>query len=93
MSKHLPIEWYRGCTTPDQKKDREDHIRNSTYILGLVLRILQEKYAAIDRKGFKEEDYAESGWVTLQAFRNGKLAQLDELGELFAFMEPDKGNK
>lgn len=89
--KHLPIAWYTGCRTPEEKKEREEHIRNSTFLLGLFYKILQEKYTLIERKGFKEEDYAESGWVTLQAFRNGKLAQLDELGDLFAFLNPDKG--
>jgi hypothetical protein len=90
-NKHLPIAWYKGCRTDEEKRNREEFIRNSTQICSLFLSILQDRYELVERRGFKEEDYAEAGWVTLQAFRNGKLAELNDLGELFSFLNPDKG--
>jgi hypothetical protein len=87
---NLPIEWLVGCNTPEEKKARENLVRNSTEFSKLLLTILSRKYESIDRKGLREEDYSDTSWVTLQAFRNGKLAQLTELADLFTYL---KGNK
>ena len=90
MSDKLSIAWYRDCVTPDQKKEREELVRNSVRFSELLLAILSDKYHTIEKKGFKEEDYATAGWVHLQAFRNGKLANLDEIAELFQHLTKDK---
>lgn len=90
MSNNIALPWLKGVTTPDQKKEREELIRNSVRISELLLSILADKYSMIEKKGFKEEDYSTAGWQTLQAFRNGKMAALEEIAELFQHI-PDKG--
>jgi hypothetical protein len=87
LSKQLPIEWFAGCSTPEEKKARELLVRNSTEFSKLLLFILSRKAEGIDRKGLREEDYSDTSWVTLQAFRNGKLAQLTELADLFTHIK------
>lgn len=84
--KGLPVAWYKGCATPDQKADRENLIRNSTAFAGLLLSILQDRFETVERKGYRESDYEDSNWVFLQAFRNGKLAELTDLAELFSYL-------
>jgi hypothetical protein len=89
LDRKLPLEWYTGCTTDEEKKAREILVRNSVQFSTLLMQILARKADGIERKGMNEEDYADTSWMTLQAFRNGKLAQLTELAELFKFL---KGN-
>lgn len=67
----------------EEKEARDLLVRNSTQLGVLLLGILERKYNAIERRGFREEDYASGGWENLQAFRNGKLAALDEIADLF----------
>ncbi len=86
----LAVAWFKGLKTPEEKKAREEFIRNNILFAELLLSILSDRYQMIEKKGFKEEDYAQSGWQTLQAFRNGKLAELTDIAELLNFI-PDKG--
>lgn len=85
------LEWFAGVDNPKDKAKREELIRGSSRFIELLQFILSRKYETIERKGMREEDYAENSWVTLQAFRNGKLAMLEEINQLFSNM-PDKGN-
>lgn len=79
----LSLAWFKGCVTDEDKKNREALVRNSVAISDLLLAVLHDKYMTIERKGFKEEDYATAGWPTLHAFRNGKMAAFEEIAELF----------
>lgn len=83
----LPLVWLKGCKTDEEKLERAEFIRNNVQFATLFLSILSDRYESIDRKGLKEEDYAENGWMTLQAFRNGRLAELTELGDLFKYLK------
>ena len=87
QDRKLAAVWFKGCITPEEKEARETLIRNSTAFSTLLLQVLQDKYDTIERKGFKEDDYADSGWTFLQAFRNGKLAEIDEIASLFSFLK------
>lgn len=82
----LPIAWYTGCKTPEEKQERENLVRNSVAFATLLLRIFGEKYETIEKKGLREEDYEDDNWVFKQAFRNGKLAALTELAEMFNYL-------
>lgn len=83
MEPKLSLVWYKNCITPEQKKSREELVRNSVQLSVLLLSILEDKYEFVEKKGFKEEDYANNGWQTLQAFRNGKMAAYAEIAEMF----------
>lgn len=84
--KGLPLAWVSDCKTREEKEARESLIRNSTAFATVLLRILSDQYETIEKKGLKESDYEDSNWVFLQAFRNGKLAALTELAELFNYL-------
>jgi len=81
------MAWYTGCTTPEEKKAREDLVRNNVQFATVLLQILSERAELVERKGLKEDDYANSGWITLQAFRNGKLAEIYDLANLFTYLK------
>jgi hypothetical protein len=89
MTSHskLPIEWYVGCTTKEEKEARETLVRNSNQFASLFLHILQRRADIVERKGLKEEDYHDTSWITLQAFRNGRLAEMTDLADLFSFIK------
>lgn len=85
-SSNLAAEWFIGCPQ-EEREARELLIRNSTAFSQLLLHILARKADTVERKGLREEDYGDTSWITLQAFRNGKLAQLTELAELFSHLK------
>lgn len=87
--KGLPAAWLRGCTTSEEKKERENLVRNNIAFASLFLEILHDKFNTIERKGFRDEEYEDSNWVFKQAFQNGKLAQLTELAELFSYLRKE----
>jgi hypothetical protein len=86
-SNNLPMAWLKGATTQEEKEKREVLLRNSTAQFTLLLQVLQDRFESIERKGFREEDYSDQNWVFLQAFRNGQLAMLTDIAELFNFMK------
>jgi hypothetical protein len=79
--------WTQKLKTDKEREEFKQVLKNSTLLTNRLLQILDEKFETIERRGFKEEDYAEAGWVTLQAFRNGKLAMLKEVADLFDFSD------
>ena len=87
----LAIDWYKGCNTEEEKRSRENLIRNSVQFSEVLLRILADRFTQVERKGLREEDYESAGWMTLQAYRNGRMAELQSLAELFTHLTT-KGN-
>lgn len=83
----LPLAWLKGCQSPEDKASREQLIRNSVQFSTLLMAVLGDKYNQIERKGLREEDYSDTSWMTLQAFRNGKMAMLEEILDLFNFLD------
>ena len=84
------MAWYRGCKSPEDKRKREEFILNNQLFARMFLDILRDEYETIDRKGFREEDYEDTNWTFLQAFRNGKLAQINKIAELFTYLDRGK---
>ena len=85
--KNLAPDWIIDCKTQKERDDREAVVKNSIRFSEILLQILAKRHDAIERKGLREEDYKEAGWMTLQAFRNGKLAALEEIADLFVHLE------
>lgn len=88
-NKGLPAAWLKGCRTAEEKKAREELVRNSFQFASLFLSVLQDRFDTIERKGLREDDYSDQNWVFLQAFRNGKLAELTELASLFSYLRKE----
>lgn len=83
----MQIVWTQHLQTEKEKEQFRQVLKNSTLLRNRLLQILSEKFESVERKGFKEEDYSEAGWETLQAFRNGKLSTYREIADLFDFTD------
>lgn len=78
----IPALWLRGCKTPEERAARVDYVKRQKPFLDLLKEILLDRLEMVERKGLREEDYLDSNWVFLQAFRNGKVSELKELLEI-----------
>ncbi len=85
----MQLVWLQHLKTSKEQEDFKQVLKNSALLRNRLLQILSDKYDAVERKGFKEEDYATSVWETLQAFRNGRLSTLKEVADLFDFNEKE----
>lgn len=79
--------WLQHLKDEKEREAFKQVLKGSNLLKDRLLRILADKYDLIEKRGFREEDYAEAGWETLQAFRNGRLATLKEVADLFDFTE------
>ena len=79
--------WLQHLKTEKEREDFKQLLKNSNLLRDRLLQILSDRFDGVERKGFREEDYAEAGWETLQAFRNGKLSTYKEVADLFDFSE------
>lgn len=79
MADQFAAVWFQDCKTQKEKEDRRQLLASSRSFINVLGRILLTRLETVERKGFREEDYADAGWVTLQAFRNGKIAELTEI--------------
>ena len=77
--------WTQHLKTEEEKESFRQALKNSSLLRDRLLRILSDRFDSVERKGFREEDYAEAGWETLQAFRNGRLSTYKEVADLFDF--------
>lgn len=76
---NYPAVWFQDCKTPVEKAARQQLLASSQQFIQILGKILVSRLELVERKGFREEDYMEAGWVHLQAFRNGKIAELTEI--------------
>lgn len=85
----MKLAWKQGLDK-ETSANLEKVLKSSSLERSQLIRILRAKYEEIDRKGLREEDYADTSWVTLQAFRNGKIAMIYEILSLYADPTKDK---
>lgn len=70
----------------DEEKQRMLEVLHSSGALReQFMRVLAHKYEMIEKKGYQEAEYDDSGWVFKQAFNNGRLAMIKEIVDLFNF--------
>ena len=79
--------WTQNLKTDKEREEFKQILLNSTLLRNRLLQILSDYFDKVERRGFREEDYAEAGWGELQAFRNGKLATYREIADLFDFSD------
>lgn len=82
----IPIDWIKKEKTPEGKKKVEGVLRNSVLALSIVYKLLEDKEK--DLNSVKASDYENPSWAYLQAHKNGKLEQLQELKRLLSFVNP-----
>jgi hypothetical protein len=83
-------EWFRHLPEDEQKEFIEQVIA-SRRVLARLTALLNEKEANLDRGEASKETYENAGYPFWQAHVNGRRAELKELRQLLAFLDP-KGN-
>ena len=84
--KQLVTVWTHGVH-PDKKKDLEAAIRNSTVALGRLKLILEDRERVLLAQERGTDQYLSPSWASLQAHRNGQLAEVASLKSLLAFLD------
>jgi hypothetical protein len=80
----LKLVWFKNLSKEEDKEKFKETLKRPSQERQRLLEILSEWYDLVERRGFREEDYSTAGWETLQAFRNGKLAMIREIVELYS---------
>lgn len=85
----IPSDWIKSIPEKE-RKDFEDVLRNSTYVLSRLQNILKEKVDNLDRKEVDLTAYENPSWAYLQAHLNGKRSGLLEALRLLEFLDQEK---
>lgn len=83
----LPSPWVRHLK-PQDIKNFEASVRNSTVALGRLKDLLQEKKKQLDDSECSEAQYEFPSWRELQAHRNGRRSELKFILDLLTFLDP-----
>ena len=76
--------WFTGLDE-QQKADFELVLKNNTTLFRQLMRILKDRHDQIERRSYDEETYKTPDWASLEAFRNGKRAELEFIADLCNF--------
>lgn len=82
----IPSDWIKHLPEKE-RKDFEDVLRNSTYVLTRLQDILNTKVDTLDRKEVDLTAYENPSWAYQQAHLNGKRSGLLEALRLLEFLD------
>lgn len=86
QSEGLAVSWTKNTKTPEEKKNLEDAIRNSTTALGRLQELLDDKMEDLFLESLKEKEYDNPAWVHKQAYSNGYAAGIKHVVDLLSFL-------
>ena len=81
--KPIISEWTKNLKTEKEKKEFEDTLRNSHFVLSRLREIIQQRTKDTE----SEADYASPSWAYLQAHRNGMKQENRQILKLLEFIE------
>lgn len=84
MTKALATAWTKAVKDPEQKKSLEEHIRNSTTVLGLLKKILEEEDKILSNSQLQAPD-KDPSWALTQAHIAGQRLQIKKTLDLLSF--------
>lgn len=79
--------WTQHLKTEEEKKDFETVVNNSTYVLGRVKQLIENRERGITSFEGDTNAYDNPSWAYKQAHANGRRAELKELLALFDFIK------
>ena len=82
----IKTQWFKGLDD-QQKADFQTVLLNNTTLFRQLLKILKERHETIEKRSYDEETYKTPDWASLEAFRNGKRAELEFLADLIDFSD------
>lgn len=77
----MKAAWTAGLTL-NQAAEFKKRVEAAKDVLSRLTQLASVELDAIERKGLREDDYQSMDWTHVQAFRNGKIAQLRWLQDL-----------
>lgn len=80
-------KWLDHLKTPAEKKDFEESIKASTYVLSRLQAILDEWKDELAREEFNYTQFDSPNWEVKQAFKLGDRARIDKVKDLLSFLE------
>lgn len=83
--KSLDSRWTRHKHSPEERKDFETIVRNSTLLLTRLKEIFEEREREVNEKAFTEKDFEDPNWSHKHAARLGRLGELKALKDLIPF--------
>ena len=78
-TKRLSTEWTQHLKTKEEKDKFEAYIRNSTGLLEILEKIINNKLNKLETT--KDEDYDKPSWANYQADRLGQIRAYKHLKE------------
>jgi len=79
----INVQWYKGCKTPQAKKDRKEMVFSAKPTLTLLKELLVKRVKEIDTNALTKAGYDTPAWAYLQADTIGsKRAYLEVLSLL-----------
>ena len=82
--KGLPLAWTSGLSE-DEKKEFEKAVRNDTYVLSKLRKVIDEEIENLDRQEISSSSYDNPSWAFKQAHGNGVRAGLIKVRRLLEF--------
>ena len=87
MSRSNPsTEWFRGLSEKD-KKGLEETLRNSTYLLTHIQRVLTRRLEEARKGEISLEEFDNPSWAYKQAFTLGQIRATQDLLNLVSFIK------
>lgn len=83
--RQLATVWTKHLKSTKEKQDFERLVRNNTVVFSRLVNILKEKQEANNK--LNVADYDSPSWAFKQADRNGYERAIQDLLDLFNFME------
>lgn len=71
----LAADWFRQTSDPDDRKTREQAIRQAGPILEILKDLLTNRLRGVSQ--MREAAYDNPSWAYLQAHRNGRIEDLE----------------
>lgn len=86
QSEGLAVAWTKNTKTPEEKKNLEDAIRNSTTALGRLQELLDDKMEDLFLESLQSREYDNPAWVYKQAYSNGYASGIKHVVDLLSFL-------
>jgi hypothetical protein len=83
----LPVQWLCHLPQGKERQELEQHIRNSTLVLGRLREIILKEIEGIDHWENNSNYYDNPSWSHKQAHMNGQRSSYQDLLRLLSFMD------
>ena len=84
--KEISTEWLHHLKNEDEKNEFKQLLQNSKRSLGRLKTIMKQREEQLINEATRPSDFDTAGWDTRQAYRLGRLNELQKIKELLGFI-------